>query len=158
MMTLKRNFAPVLLALSAALFTACGDKPADMIASARQYLEKDDAKAAIIELKTVLQKTPDLAEARFLLGKALLASGDAPGAVLELGKAAELRYDENEVAPHAARECRGWNVISTCVPVSVESFLAQCIECRKQFSRTACDIVGAEQPNHRGDARRGEAR
>lgn len=103
MMTLKRNFAPVLLALSAALFTACGDKPADRIASARQYLEKDDAKAAIIELKTVLQESPDLGEARFLLGKALLESGDAPGAVLELGKAGELRYDENEVAPELAR-------------------------------------------------------
>lgn len=103
MMTLKRNFAPVLLALSAALLVACGDKPADMIASARNYLEKDDAKAAIIELKTVLQESPELAEARFLLGKALLASGDAPGAVLELGKAADLRYDENEVAPELAR-------------------------------------------------------
>ena len=71
---------------------------------------------------------------------------------------ADQRLDEDEIAAHAARERCGRNVIAARVSVSVESFFAQCIERRKQFARTACDVVGAEQPDHRGDARRREAR
>ena len=41
--------------------------------------------------------------ARFLLGRALLASGDATAATLEFRKALELRHPENEVVPELAR-------------------------------------------------------
>lgn len=105
MKTSTRNLAAALLAASALLLTACGagDDPAELTASARQYLDKDDARTAIIQLKTALQKAPDSAEARYLLGRALLASGDAAGAAIELRKALDLRHPEDEVVPELAR-------------------------------------------------------
>ena len=71
---------------------------------------------------------------------------------------ADQRLDEHEVAANAARERGGWHVISAGVSVRVESLLAQRIDCREQFTGPACDIVGAEQPDDRGDASRGETR
>ncbi|WP_372656753.1 XrtA/PEP-CTERM system TPR-repeat protein PrsT [Hydrogenophaga sp.] len=84
----------------AALLVACGgNDPEKMLSSARQYLEKKDAAAAIIQLKNVLQEKPDTAEARFLLGKALLQTGNAAGGETELQKAMDLGYAADEVAP-----------------------------------------------------------
>ena len=102
---LTRTLAPVLLVVSAAVLTACGasEDPAELTASARQYLEKDDAKAAIIQLKSALQQAPQSAEARFLLGRALLASGDAGGAAIELRRALDLKHPPVEVVPELAR-------------------------------------------------------
>ena len=61
-----------------ALLAGCGDKSSDaLIQSARQFAAKSDFNAAIIQLKTALQKSPDAPEARFLLGSALLETGDA---------------------------------------------------------------------------------
>jgi putative PEP-CTERM system TPR-repeat lipoprotein len=100
-----RTFAPLLLALAATAFVGgCGnDSTAALIGSAKEYLAKDDPKAAVIQLKSALQKDPSSGEARFLLGKALLASGDVQGATLELRKALDLRQPENEVVPELAR-------------------------------------------------------
>lgn len=85
------------LAVSLAL-AACGDSPEKLLASARQHLEKNDPASASIELKNALAKDPNLAEARFLLGKALLLSGDSVNAEVELKKAAELNYSQGKVA------------------------------------------------------------
>jgi putative PEP-CTERM system TPR-repeat lipoprotein len=94
-----------LAALGAALLlAACGSaSEGELLASAKDYLEKKDAKAAIIQLKSALQKAPDSGEARYLLGKALLDTGDAAGATVEFRNAAELRYPENLVTPALAR-------------------------------------------------------
>lgn len=80
---------------------ACGsgDDPAKLVASAKEYLQKNDAPAAVIQLKNALQQKPDMAEARFLLGKALLENGEAPSASIELRKALELKHDAEEVVP-----------------------------------------------------------
>ena len=60
---------PLLLAL---VLTACGgEKPETMVASARDYMAKNDYKAAVIQVKNALQENPDLAEARYILGVAL---------------------------------------------------------------------------------------
>ena len=90
------------LALSI-LLAACGDKPDDLMASARNYLAKNDAKAAVIQLKNALQANPDLPEARFLLGTALLERGDAVGAELELRKALALKYPQDQAVPQLAK-------------------------------------------------------
>ncbi len=90
--------------LAALLLAGCGgDDPEAMLASAKEYLAKKDAKAASIQLKNALQQKPDLAEARFLLGKALLEAGDAVGAELELRKAQGYKYPADEVTPLLAR-------------------------------------------------------
>ena len=65
-------------ALCGALAACSGNNPEAMLASAKDYLAKNDPKSAVIQLKNALEKNPDLGEARFLLGRALLATGDVP--------------------------------------------------------------------------------
>jgi cellulose synthase operon protein C len=90
--------------LAMSLLAACGgDDPSKLLGSAKQLLAKDDAKAALIQLKAALQANPNLAEARFLLGKALLQAGDAPGATVELRKALDLGHADTDVVPELAR-------------------------------------------------------
>ena len=85
------------------LLTACSDKPEAMLISAKDYMAKNDSKAAVIQLKNALQSNPDLPEARFLLGTALLDSGDPVGAELELRKALVLKYPHDLAVPPLAR-------------------------------------------------------
>lgn len=92
------------LVAACASLVACGQTSDDeLLASAKQYLAKNDSPAAIIQLKSALQQNANLAEARFLLGKALLANGDLVPATVELRKAAELKYDSAAVAPLLAQ-------------------------------------------------------
>jgi putative PEP-CTERM system TPR-repeat lipoprotein len=96
--------AALALAATLAVLGACGGKDeAALMASAKQYIEKRDSKAAIIELKNVIEKNPQSGEARFLLGQALLESGDPVGADVELKRALEYRHPETAVAPVRAR-------------------------------------------------------
>lgn len=95
-------------AISTALLTAflsgCGGDNAEaLIASGKDFLAKNDSKAAVIQLKNALQKDPNLGEARFLLGKALLESGDASGAEVELRKALELKFASDQAVPLLAK-------------------------------------------------------
>jgi putative PEP-CTERM system TPR-repeat lipoprotein len=89
----------LVVALSAGLAACSSKSPDEFIASAKGYLAKNDLNAAIIELKNALQRQPDLAEARFLLGKALLDRGDPVGAAVELRKSRELKHSDDEVVP-----------------------------------------------------------
>lgn len=92
------------LTLAATLLAGCGgDGPEKLLASARTYLAKGELRPAVIELKTLLQKTPDSPEARFLLGKALLASDEPVVAEVELRKALDLKHPRQAVLPELAR-------------------------------------------------------
>jgi putative PEP-CTERM system TPR-repeat lipoprotein len=98
---LPKAISTLLLGL---LLSACsGDSTDNLIASSKDYLAKNDSKAAVIQLKNALQKNPKLAEARFLLGSALLESGDLAGAEVELRKALELKHSPDAVVPLLAR-------------------------------------------------------
>ena len=70
-----------------------------MVAEAKQYQLKGDSKAAVIQLKNALQKSPDDAEARFLLGTIYASSGDPLSAEKELRKAATLGIKRDRMAP-----------------------------------------------------------
>ena len=85
------------------LLAACGDTPQSMLLSAKNYLAKNDTKSAVIQIKNALQSDPNLPEARFLLGTALLESGDPVGAETELRKALELKHPQDLVIPPLAR-------------------------------------------------------
>ena len=89
--------------LSAALLSACGDSPEQMIVSAKSYLSNNDSNAASIQLKNALQEDGSLVEARFLLGRIHLEDGDIPAAIKELQRALDLGYSKTEVAPLLAR-------------------------------------------------------
>jgi putative PEP-CTERM system TPR-repeat lipoprotein len=95
----------VLCAVAVAAFlTACGnDKPENYLASAKQNLEKNEKKAAIIQIKNALQANPNLPEARFLLGKTLLNLGESGAAEVELDKARALKYPDDLVVPELAK-------------------------------------------------------
>jgi putative PEP-CTERM system TPR-repeat lipoprotein len=102
MHTLRKATASALLA--AVLLAACGgENPTALLSSAKESLLKNDHKTAVIQLKNALQKDPQLAEARFLLAKALLEGSDPAGAEVELRKAKELNYPADEVVPLLAR-------------------------------------------------------
>ena len=100
-MNRQKNFRRATVVLCAAtLMTACGGEkdPLSALASARQYLESRQHTAAVIELKSLLQAHPESAEGRFLLGQALLATGDAAGAEAELMRALEGGFPAKQVA------------------------------------------------------------
>ncbi|HOE43334.1 MAG TPA: PEP-CTERM system TPR-repeat protein PrsT, partial [Rhodoferax sp.] len=92
--------AAVVLSL---LLGACSEKPEAMLSSAKDYLAKKDNKAAVIQIKNALQVNPDLPEARFLLGSALLDGGDPIGAATELRKALALKYPPDALLPLLAQ-------------------------------------------------------
>lgn len=84
------GFKGVLLcaALAGAGVPALADEK--LIDEARDYLKKGETKAAIIQLKNVLQDEPKHVNARLLLGEAFLVQGDIPAAVQTLEKLSEL--------------------------------------------------------------------
>ena len=103
MSTFSRIPTVAVLGLSLLLAACAGDSTDELIKSARAYLAKNDGKAAIVQLKNVLQLKPDSAEARFLLGKALLDADDPVSASVELRKALDLNQPALQVAPLLAR-------------------------------------------------------
>ena len=73
---------------SALTLAGCTDEsPEKRIAAAKEYLQKNDTKSAVIEIKNALQKNPELGEARYLLGATLLKEGNVVAAEVELRKA-----------------------------------------------------------------------
>lgn len=92
--------------LLACLFATAGcnsDSPQSLIASGKEYQASNDHKAAVIQFKSALQADPDSAEARVLLGQALLDSGDPAGATLELTKVVDDKASRELALPLLAR-------------------------------------------------------
>lgn len=94
---------PLLLGLMVALSACSGGSAESMLKSAKEHISKNESSAAVIQLKNALQKQPSSPEARYLLGKLLLETGDAVGAEVELIKAQDLGYSAEEIAPHLAK-------------------------------------------------------
>lgn len=70
---------------------------ASFLERAQEYFAEGDMEAASVELKNALQRHPNDAEARFLLGKVHLQLGDPASAEKELLKARELGLDSQEL-------------------------------------------------------------
>ena len=84
----------------------CGEKAGNvdrLIADARQERDKGSHNAAIIHLKNLLQKSPEHAQARYLLGVTYTDTGDFASAEKELSRALELKYDPAKVIPPLSR-------------------------------------------------------
>lgn len=92
------NIIYVVLVLGALI--GCNQKTANnYVDSAKQYIAQNKYQAATIELKNALQEHPELAEARFLLGKVYLHNKQYAGAEKELNRALTYKYPANEVIP-----------------------------------------------------------
>lgn len=106
-MTADYTLRPIWMAVSIAvalLLTACG-KPsgADAIAQAKTFMVRNENSAAQVTLKAALQKQPESAPLRFLLGKSLQAGGDPSTALVELRKALEMGHSDAEVLPELVK-------------------------------------------------------
>lgn len=100
MSTDRCNSVARLVTLAAVVaLVGCSRNEAERIQDAQRYFGQREVQAGIIELKTVLQTNPESSEARFLLGKGLVLSGDLAGAEFELKRALQARWDDNQVAP-----------------------------------------------------------
>jgi len=99
-MTSRRVLSLILLAALA----ACGQRSEqELISSAQKRMEQKDSAGAIIELKNLLQKNPESAQGRYLLGKALMEAGDLAGAEIELRRGWELGAPRDQLAPLLAQ-------------------------------------------------------
>lgn len=97
-----KKLVPTLIAVS--LLVACGDENSEvLVESAKSSLAKNDQKTAIIQLKNALQVNPNLPEARYLLGSALLINGDAAAAEIEFDKSRTLKFSDDLSVPKMAK-------------------------------------------------------
>lgn len=155
------------LALAAAgclVLAGCArESEAELIASAKVFIDKQDHKAAVIQLKNALQKNNDAVEARVLLGQVLLKLGDGTGAAVELGKARDLGADPDRVLPDLAR---AWLLIGQDVRVidqlssvqlgaalpraelATQLAIAHMVQGRLDASRAAIDTALQAVPTH----------
>lgn len=79
---------------------SCSSQTAEsLVAEAKQLQQKGDTKTAIIQLKNALQKSPENADVRYLLGTIYNFSGDAKSAEKELRKARELGMSSAKILP-----------------------------------------------------------
>ena len=98
-----RRANALVAAIALSVLAACtAQAPSELIANGRVHLEKKDYRAAVIEFKNALQKDASLDEARFLLGVALMESGDSSGAMVEFGKLNAAGFDPERLLPRLA--------------------------------------------------------
>lgn len=90
--------------VSAALGACNRSKPTEqLLADAKQYQQKGETKAAMIELKNAVANSPENGEARLALGALHLETSDFVSAEKELRKALSLGIDKTRVLPPLAR-------------------------------------------------------
>ncbi len=83
---------------SVLLLTSCDrTTPEEHYENARGYFAAKQIRTAVIELKNALQKAPDFADARFLLGESHAKLGDFPSALKEYERSLDLGQDTEEV-------------------------------------------------------------
>ncbi len=80
-----RNLTACTLLLTASLLNSAHAD--DYVREAEAYLEKGEAKAAVIQLKNALQENPANIEARLMLGRIYLQAGDGASAEKEFERA-----------------------------------------------------------------------
>ena len=99
----RRRLQGSLLSLTLLLAACGGPSPQALIETGREQLAKKEYTAAVISFRSALQSNPRQAEARLLLGQALLASGDPAGAVAELNRALDEKASADRVMPLLAK-------------------------------------------------------
>lgn len=91
------------LIVGAAVSGCHGESSASLVAEARQYQQKGDNKAALIQLKNAVSQSPEDAEVRLLLATLYIDTGDSVSAEKELRKALSLGASAERVRPPLAK-------------------------------------------------------
>jgi putative PEP-CTERM system TPR-repeat lipoprotein len=107
-MHLKSVHSALLLAMLAApVLSGCNPDSnltaQERVQRAKDFESKGDLKASVIELKNALQKSPDDAQARWLLGLIYLKQGQANDAETQLNRAVQLGINPDSVRIPLAR-------------------------------------------------------
>lgn len=91
------------------LIVACGDEPTsqDHLKNGRKFFKNANYQAAIVELKSALQKDPNNTRARAMLGQAYFESGSYEDAGKELSRALSKGVDPSTVVPVLAQVLLG---------------------------------------------------
>jgi putative PEP-CTERM system TPR-repeat lipoprotein len=91
--------------LAVAGLSACNKEQssASLLADAKQYQQKGDHKAALIQLKNAASTNPEDGEVRFELARSYIDSGDAISAEKEIRKALGLGIDRARAVPLLAK-------------------------------------------------------
>ncbi|MEZ5566896.1 MAG: PEP-CTERM system TPR-repeat protein PrsT [Halioglobus sp.] len=112
---------PLLTLTLALLLAGCAEESAEShLAKAREYLAAGEQNAAVLELKTALQKDQNLAEARWLLGSTYLNSGDPASAEKELQRAMWLDWDPEKTLPAYAMALAATGKYADALKLSAE--------------------------------------
>jgi putative PEP-CTERM system TPR-repeat lipoprotein len=80
----------------------CSDSSSDRIARAQDYADSRDFRAAVLELKSLLQVEPDSAQARWLLATVYIDVEDGASAEKELRRSRALGVGDDAVLPMLA--------------------------------------------------------
>jgi putative PEP-CTERM system TPR-repeat lipoprotein len=102
-MTTRTLISTAALLGALALAGCAEDSPEKHLAAAKERLQKNDAKAAVIEVKNALQKNPELGEARVLLAELMQKEGNPAAAEVEYRKALATKLPRERVVPELAR-------------------------------------------------------
>ena len=97
----NKSLVVTIAIVSALTLTACkqGSSSENLIAQAQAAIDKKDPKAAEIHLKNLLQKSPDNAEGRYLLGKAYYEMADFRSAEKEFHRAIDAGINRSKTVP-----------------------------------------------------------
>ena len=121
-MTSKVGLGVLPLCIVLAL-AGCAPKGEELYARAATSLANGDAKAAVIDLKNLVQAEPQNGKARALLGQALVASGELALGEVEILKAADLGVSPSDLLVARCRimlaKAEFAEVLSQCKPESV---------------------------------------
>jgi putative PEP-CTERM system TPR-repeat lipoprotein len=101
--TIAASVSAILLLAAALNGCSRGQTAASLVADAKQYQQKGDDKAALIQLKNALAKSPDDGEVRLLLAKLYIDTGDILSAEKEARKALSLGIAPERAMPALAR-------------------------------------------------------
>ena len=102
---MKNLVKGLLVSLVISLLAGCESKlsDAEYVEKAQAYLDQGEVKAASIELKNAIQRNPENAQARWLLGKLHLDLGNGAAAEKELRRASDLGVADESISPLLAR-------------------------------------------------------
>ncbi len=139
------------LLLIVALISGCSANLTDkeLLDSSKDHLDKGELRAAAIQLKSVLQQSPDNMEARWLLGKVHMEVGNQAYAEKEFRRAQELGVADEAVLPLLALTLASQGKLKDVLDIQTTGLSATA---RAQIlAAQAATLIAQNKPEHAGE-------